>query len=220
MAKRFIDTNMFSDEWFSELSKDGKLFFVYFITNCDHAGILKVNKKLLDFQTGIKNLETVTKELGNSLVRVKDGVYFMPKFIKFQYPNFPKSTVKQQVGAINILKHYNLWDEKNNTYLTVTKELGNSYVYVNDNVDNNYSMPEFSVFLEYAKSQKPNVCETALKLKYDSWKVNGWKNGNNKPIKNWKTAINNTLPYIKETDIKPVYTGKSIAEQLEEMRNL
>lgn len=88
---------------------------------------------------------------------------------------------------------------------------------INVNKDNN-TIPEFSEFLEYAKIQKPNVCETALKLKYDSWVVNGWKNGNDKKIKNWKNTLNNTLPYIKESDVKPVYTGKSVADQIEEMR--
>lgn len=231
MAKRFIDTNMFADEWFGNLSKDGKLFFVYYITTCDHAGILKVNKKLLEFQTGIKSLETVTKELGDCLITVKENVFFMPKFIKFQYPNFPKSTVKQQYGAINILKSFNLWDEENNTlltenkdlpnsYQTLTKELTNSYVNGNDNVDNNNKeIPEFKEFLEYAKIQKPNVCESTLKLKYDSWVVNGWKSGNDKKIKNWKNTLNNTLPFIKESEVKPVYTGLSIADQIEKMRN-
>jgi len=104
MAKRFIDTNVFSDEWVCSLSKDAKLFFIYYITSCDHAGVLRLNKKLCEFQTGLKNIDTLTQELGNSLVTVKDGLYFMPRFIKFQYPNFPQSNVKQQDSAIKILK--------------------------------------------------------------------------------------------------------------------
>jgi hypothetical protein len=76
MSKRFIDTNLFNDDWFMDLSKDGKLFFVYFITNCDHAGILKLNKKLIEFQTKIKDLEIVIQELGKSLIRVRDNVFF------------------------------------------------------------------------------------------------------------------------------------------------
>ena len=59
MAKRFIDTLIFDDEWFCELSKDSKLFFIYFITKCDHAGILRFNKSLCKFQTGITNFDTV-----------------------------------------------------------------------------------------------------------------------------------------------------------------
>jgi hypothetical protein len=149
MAKRFIDTNIFADETFCNYSKDGKLFFIYFITNCDHAGILKLNPKLLEFQTGIKSYLTVIKELGKSLVTVKEqsNIYFMPGYLKFQYPNFPKSNVKQQEGAITILKNYGLWDEKSNSYQTVTQELPNSYVYVNDN-DNVNTVIEEKIKIE------------------------------------------------------------------------
>ena len=128
MAKRFIDTNMFSDEWVHSLSKDGKLFFVYYITNCDHAGILKLNRSLCEFQTGLKNFDTLIKDFGNTLITVKENVFFMPRFIKFQYPKFPQSNVKQQDSAIKILKSYNLFNEESNSYVTLSKELVNSYV--------------------------------------------------------------------------------------------
>jgi len=54
MAKRFIDTALFDDSWFMDLSVENKLFFVYLITNCDHAGIIDLNLKLAEFKTGIK----------------------------------------------------------------------------------------------------------------------------------------------------------------------
>jgi hypothetical protein len=59
-------------------------------------------------------------------------------------------------------------------------------------------IPAFNDFLEYAKTKKKNVCEVALKLKYDSWIENDWKDGNDKKITNWKTKILNTLQYIQE----------------------
>lgn len=36
-----------------------------------------------------------------------------------------------------------------------------------------------------------------LKAKYNSWKDQGWKDGNDKKIKNWKNKLNNTIPYFK-----------------------
>lgn len=71
MAKRFIDTEMFNDEWINSLSKDAKLFFVYYITTCDHAGVLKLNRGLCMFQTGLDNLDVIIEELGNSLLTVR-----------------------------------------------------------------------------------------------------------------------------------------------------
>jgi uncharacterized phage protein (TIGR02220 family) len=134
MAKRFIDTRMFEDEWVCSLTKDAKLFFIYYITTCDHAGILKLNRSLCEFQTKLKSFDTIIKELGDSLVTVKDNVFFMPKFIKFQYPNFPQSNVKQQEGALKILFSYGISEDNLKSYLTVSKEFNNSYVNVSDNV--------------------------------------------------------------------------------------
>jgi hypothetical protein len=59
-------------------------------------------------------------------------------------------------------------------------------------------IPELSEFLAYAVSQVPNVIQQEIKLKYDSWIVNDWKDGNDKKIVNWKSKLNNTLPFLKK----------------------
>lgn len=63
--------------------------------------------------------------------------------------------------------------------------------------------PEFEEFKNYAVSHKSTIDLNALRLKYNSWVENGWKNGNNKPIKNWKSTLLNTIPYIKERQKDP-----------------
>jgi len=140
MPKRFIDTEIFNDAWFMDLSVNAKLLYIYFITNCDHAGIIDINWKLAELQTGIKQLaktyKTLTKEFTNRLIHLRNEYYFIPRFITFQYPNFPNSNVRQQSGAIKRLKEFDLFDEKKQT---VIKELTNSYEYedVTDNVIDN-----------------------------------------------------------------------------------
>jgi len=62
--------------------------------------------------------------------------------------------------------------------------------------EDNISIPSFSEFSAYAKEKEPKVNIKALKNKYDAWVVNGWKNGNDKPIKNWKSMLLQTLIYI------------------------
>ena len=134
MAKRFIDTGIFDDDWFMELSKDSKLLWLYFITKCDHAGIIKLNEKLCKLQTEIKDIPETIKQLGNRIVIVHEHLYFIPKFIEYQYPGFPNSKVRQQSSALDILTKYGLWDgEKINSLVTLNKELNNSYVNVNGN---------------------------------------------------------------------------------------
>lgn len=64
----------------------------------------------------------------------------------------------------------------------------------------NTIIPLYNDFLNYAIEQKPKVNKSLVKLKYDSWIVNDWKDGNGKPIKNWKSKLNNTLPFIAEQE--------------------
>lgn len=202
MSKRFIDTGIFDDDWFMDLSKDAKLLWLYFITKCDHAGIIKLNEKLCKLQTEIKDLDGVIKQLGNRLVTVSEHLYFIPKFIEFQYPGFPNSKVRQQISAVDILTKYGLFDKEN---LTVTKELANTYehvtvndtVIVNDNEPEKTAIPEFLEFKNYALENAPSINLTKLELKYKSWVVSGWKDGNGKPIKNWKSKLLNTIPFIE-----------------------
>ncbi len=55
-------------------------------------------------------------------------------------------------------------------------------------------------FLEYCK-KIPDInyigLEFSLKAKYKAWVENNFKDGNNNEIKNWKTKILNTIPYLK-----------------------
>ena len=64
----------------------------------------------------------------------------------------------------------------------------------------NTIIPLYIDFLNYAIEQKPKVNKSLVKLKYDSWVVNDWKDGNGKQIKNWKSKLNNTLPFIAEQE--------------------
>lgn len=77
-----------------------------------------------------------------------------------------------------------------------------------DSIDKQYTInnkqetniPAFEDFSTYAKEKEPKVNVKALKNKYDAWVVNGWKNGNDRPIKNWKSALLQTLIYIEKNN--------------------
>jgi hypothetical protein len=76
----------------------------------------------------------------------------------------------------------------------------------NDNVNKN--IPEIEDFVAYALEQSPNVDEDEVRLKYKSWLVNGWctnKDNKLRPIKNWKSTLLNTLPYIKQKNVVKDY---------------
>lgn len=71
----------------------------------------------------------------------------------------------------------------------------------NKDKDKNKNIPSFDDFKKYAfsKAEELNIQIDMLKLqsKYESWKENGWKDGYNKKIVNWKSKLNNTLQYLK-----------------------
>ena len=124
MSKRFIDTGLYDDPWFMDLSKDGKIIWIYMTTRCNHAGIIEINRKLVKMQTDVENIDTVIKELGNRILTVSKDLYFIPKFITFQYPNFPQSAVKQQKSAIELLEKIG---KVNPEIQRVTQQLLNCY---------------------------------------------------------------------------------------------
>lgn len=153
------------------------------------------------------------QSLIDRFIIVKDG-YISIAFLDEQ---FVERNHKSQVNKVSGSKGGKA--KVANAKRTLTERVANKKKNKNKEEEQKEEVPTYSVFLDYAKTQKPNVCEQSLKLKYDSWVVNGWKSGNDKKIKNWKSTLNNTLPYIKESEVKPVYTGLSIADQIEKMRN-
>ena len=56
--KRYIDADIFSDEWFIDLEPRYKLAWIFLMTNCGHDGIWKVSQKTLTFHVG-ENIEVI-----------------------------------------------------------------------------------------------------------------------------------------------------------------
>lgn len=72
----------------------------------------------------------------------------------------------------------------------------------NENINktkNKKDIPSFEEFKIYALEQKQNLDLYHLNAKYQSWIDNGWKDGNNNVINNWKSKLRNTIPFIKIT---------------------
>lgn len=68
--------------------------------------------------------------------------------------------------------------------------------------DINNTIPSCEEFIAYAVSNVSDINTEEVRLKYESWKVNNWctnVKGKEKPIKNWKSTLLNTLPYLGRT---------------------
>ena len=101
MPKRFTYTQKWQDEWFMELPAKYKLFYLYLLDNCDHAGIWKVNMKLATFHIGDDlNIDEIKNLFGNRILEFKDGYFFIVKFIQFQYGGLKNDAVGKSVYKI------------------------------------------------------------------------------------------------------------------------
>ncbi len=83
MAKRFTATEKWDDPWFCGLGATDKLFWIYILDKCDHAGIWRVNWPLVKFHIGEYVFDN-TKFDGRVQILSADK-WFIKKFIEFQY---------------------------------------------------------------------------------------------------------------------------------------
>jgi len=76
------------------------------------------------------------------------------------------------------------------------------------------NIPAYEDFKAYALSKDESISLDALKNKYDSWVENGWKNGYDKPIKNWKSTLLNTMSHLPK---QPINNGLQKPKKLKDL---
>lgn len=124
MSKRFTDTEKWKDAWFENLSTEGKLFFFYYVDNCDHAGIWKGSFKHFNFMTNLNYSEDkMLDEFSYKIIKTKNNNYFMPNFIRFQYGALsPQNNAHK--GVLNSLNYNGLI----NDYLNINNLQTSPYI--------------------------------------------------------------------------------------------
>lgn len=158
---------------------------------------------------GIKNWRTYSKAL-NEIVEF--GFIDMIEISKNQYSSNIIAIVKNTKAHTKALdkalsKHSQKHSQKQgqSTVSIDKQETSNkeTNIYTSE-------IPDFDLFLDYAKEKKPNVSKNGVKLKYEAWKLNGWKDGNDNVINNWRLKLLHTLPHIKETKSSNLNSNGSI----------
>ena len=72
------------------------------------------------------------------------------------------------------------------------------------------SLEEFSQYSKLLDNYIPEI-DHLVKEKYYSWLGNGWKNGYDKPITNWKSSIKNIMPFLQSELRSSNATSEKIA---------
>lgn len=83
MPKRMTATEKWMDPWYCALTPTNKLFWLYLLDNCDHAGIWMVNWPLVKFHLWEDPIDP--KLFGDRIVVINAEKWHIPKFIEFQY---------------------------------------------------------------------------------------------------------------------------------------
>ena len=98
MAVKFTNVKKWDDVWFSELTMEQKVMFVYLCDMCDIAGFLEINERLINFHTGIVDVRGAIMSLSKSVL-YKDGYVWIIKYIKHQrnLPINPKNNAHKGI---------------------------------------------------------------------------------------------------------------------------
>lgn len=91
MAKRLTATEKWTDPWFCGLSERDRLFWIYLLDSCNHAGIWLKNDMLI--QVYFPQYHFNPDTFSGRLQKITEEKWFIRKFIDFQYgrlnPNSP-----------------------------------------------------------------------------------------------------------------------------------
>ena len=216
MAKRYIDTSFFKSPFVRGLEGAWKGLYLFIICDCEGSGIWSADFEAASLYVGHKvdrsGFEKLFVKTGKA-VDLKNGKYFMPDFVEHQYPTGLQTNNKAHSNFISELSKYQLLEEeKEGSFKPLRRPLEGSYVKVmvkkgkegvGEKPESTVKKPEIPTeqeFMNYYKSelakQFPNL-EFQLKTKYETWVDQGWKTGMNKPIKNWKLTMKNTISFLK-----------------------
>lgn len=183
MAKRFTCTDKWKKAWFSELSKEGKLLWIYITDNCNHAGICDYSEKIFSVMLDFKvTQEKITELLGDKIQWLEDNKFFIPSFIEFQYgelnpQNRAHKSVIDQISKI-----------KEGAYKGLTRPLQGCKDKYKDKVINIASTipPEIELVKAYIK-EKSYTSFTAENW-FNFYAAKGWMIGKSK-MKDWKASV-------------------------------
>jgi len=83
MAVKFTNDKKWDDVWFSQLTMEQKVMFIYLCDKCDIAGFLEINEKIASLQTGVDDVRGAIESLSKSVL-YKDGYVWIKKYLKHQ----------------------------------------------------------------------------------------------------------------------------------------
>ena len=105
MAKnRQIETDLFSQGWFYELSNEAKVLYVYCYLNSDNAGIIELIKRRIEYDLQI-DFEKAFFEIQSEFTALGNGKFLIKRVIRTQCPNGLAHDGRFQSSIIKLLEN-------------------------------------------------------------------------------------------------------------------
>jgi hypothetical protein len=207
MSKRFTATDKWDDPWFFGLNNTNKLFWLYLLDNCNHAGIWQVNIELVKFR--IKSFVYEPEVFKDRIVELSSEKWFIRKFVDFQYGELNKDNRAHQ-SVISILQKEGAYkghtspllgakdkDKDMDKYKDTTSESSNQditssfslhvqpYHYVHKKDNKSFVKPTIEEVKAYCVERSNTVDADKW---FDYYQSNGWRVGRN-AMKDWRAAV-------------------------------
>jgi hypothetical protein len=125
MAKRFTDSEKWDDEWFLSLDNDSRIVWQFLLDKCSIGGCWKKNFQMLNFCCRLSWDEEMVVNTFNGRLIDRGTFFFIPKFVKFQYPKGLNSAKPAIIAVRNELIDKGL-------DLIIIKSFGNDYLTIKD----------------------------------------------------------------------------------------
>lgn len=117
------DTDKWKKPFIKSLPLEYKMFWLYLLDDCDHAGLWHADFEVAELRLGTKLSQKKAEGLFSEKVVLLDNgaKWFIPDFITFQYGEFNEAN-KMYKSIIPVLKKYNLIPHLSPIYGVKVKE--------------------------------------------------------------------------------------------------
>jgi len=182
MAKRFTDTDKWKKGFIRGLSPKYKMFWLYILDDCNHAGIWEADFEVASIRIGSKITEAEAIKVMASQIKIFDGgnKWFIPRFIDFQYGTLNENS-RPHLAVIKLLDKYDVYNIEGISPVDVAgmpNEIAKPII-------KRFKEPTADEVYEYCTDRKNKVCPDAF---LDFYKSKGWMVGKVK-MKDWKACV-------------------------------
>ena len=233
MAKRYITTDLFAEDWFLELTHESKLFWIYAFLNCDHAGFLKANIRPFNALNGtLIVLDATLTEINaekERIMRVSERLLYLTGFVEFQYGNLLNPSNRVHKSVIDIHFEHSVSLEKLNKNLAPTVTLDSPLIGVKDKDKDKdkdkvvqYTGAEIPTMEEVIKQFGASMAVIGMDASmlggaeklgetfYAHYESQGWRKGNGMAIFKWKPMVSEWIAREKGRQISNPKNGEKV----------